>query len=324
MPYLVPHAINHTNESTDTMSHTMSCRQLSHTQNFMSDRLTHRGGGTAIIIKKSIAHHSIDLHTNALQNSTKLIEGSQKLIIYSVYRPPRSAPQTLISDLLKLLRNRTHCFIVGDFNAKHHTWSPHSKNNPSGVQLAKFVRSYGFLISYSSEPNMVPNRANQRPATVDFGLSCGLDNILVETHVELSSDHNPVQFIIPLISDKPYAQNYTTFINWNLFPEILTNTVPGYRVVQKTLANLSLPPVKQELNRLQGQIKRDLVILKRREWDNIGAQNNVDELHKILRKKRKTQVKPSKVTEDWSTIRRKSLDGHTGGVIQRKRGPLRR
>ncbi|GFV58265.1 hypothetical protein TNCV_298121, partial [Trichonephila clavipes] len=39
-------------------------------------------------------------------------------------------------------------------------------------------------------PTTIPKRANTRPATIDFGISCGLDDVLVETQVELSSDHN--------------------------------------------------------------------------------------------------------------------------------------
>ncbi|GFW43421.1 putative RNA-directed DNA polymerase from transposon X-element [Trichonephila clavipes] len=194
---------------------------------YRNDRLTHRGGGTAIIIKRTIAHHSIDIPTTSLQNTSIVIEGSQKITICCIYRPPRSPPQALVPDLLRILRNRTKCFIVGDFNVRHITWSPHSKNIKCGILLKKFIRNCGFLLSYSSQPSTVPSRANVRPATIDFGISCGLDDILVETHSELSSDHNPVQFIIPTANNRLYAQNCTTFTNWNLFQEILHSTIPG-------------------------------------------------------------------------------------------------
>ncbi|GFT03631.1 hypothetical protein TNCV_3135931 [Trichonephila clavipes] len=78
----------------------------------------------------------------------------------------------------------------------------------------------GFHLSSTAEPTTIPKRANHRPATIDFGISCGLDDVLVETQVELSSDHNPVQFILPVNSDKPHAQNCTTFTNWNLFQDL--------------------------------------------------------------------------------------------------------
>ncbi|GFU53905.1 putative RNA-directed DNA polymerase from transposon X-element [Trichonephila clavipes] len=172
---------------------------------YRNDRLTHRGCGAAIIIKRTIAHHSIDIHTTSLQNTSIVIEGSQKITICCIYRPPKSPPQALVPDLLRILGNRTKCFIVGDLNARHITWSPHSKNK-CGTLLKKFIGNCGFLLSYSSQPSTVPTRANVRPATIDFGISCGLDDILVETHSELSSDHNPQSnssFLRPIIGCMP-------------------------------------------------------------------------------------------------------------------------
>ncbi|GFR17519.1 RNA-directed DNA polymerase from mobile element jockey [Trichonephila clavata] len=201
---------------------------------YRNNRRTHRGGGTAIIIKKSIAHHSIEIPTNSIQNTTIVIEETHNITICSIYRPPKQPPQALIPDLLRILRNRTKCFIVGDYNAKHQTWSPHSTINQCGRVLNKFIKNCGFLLSYSSEPTIVPYRTNQRPATIDFGISCRLDNILVETQAELSSDHNPVQFIIPEANNSPYAQNCTTFTNWNRFQELLTTSVPGNPKINNT------------------------------------------------------------------------------------------
>ncbi|GFX50265.1 putative RNA-directed DNA polymerase from transposon X-element [Trichonephila clavipes] len=164
------------------------------------------------------------------------IEGSQKITISCIYRPPSSPPQALVPDLLRILRNRTKCFIVGDFNARHLTWSPHSRNNKCGTLLNRFVRNCGFLLSYSSQSSTVPSRANSRPTTFDFGISCGLDDILVETHSELSSDHNPVQFVIPTTNNRLYAQNCTAFFftNWNLFQEILHSSIPGNPKISNT------------------------------------------------------------------------------------------
>ncbi|GFS80292.1 hypothetical protein TNCV_3447451 [Trichonephila clavipes] len=123
-----------------------------------------------IITKRTIAHRSIDLHTHSLQNTSIVIEGSKKLTISCVYRPPRSPPQVLIPDILRILRNRTCCTIVGDFNAKHQSWSPHSRGNNCESQLYKFTSNCGFLISFPSEPTTVPRRANCRSATLDLGV----------------------------------------------------------------------------------------------------------------------------------------------------------
>ncbi|GFQ86273.1 hypothetical protein TNCT_394301 [Trichonephila clavata] len=91
-----------------------------------------------------------------------------------------------------------------------------------------------FLLSFPSEPTLVPYRANQRPSTLVIGISCGLDNILVQTHVELTSDHNPVQFVVLEANNMPYAQNCTTFTNWMLFQELVTISVPGNPKINST------------------------------------------------------------------------------------------
>ncbi|GFV07570.1 putative RNA-directed DNA polymerase from transposon X-element [Trichonephila clavipes] len=197
------------------------------------DRLSHRGGGTVILIKRTIAHHSISLHIHALENTTIIIEGNKNLTISCVYRPPRSPPLALIPDLLRIFRNRTCCIIVGDYNAKHTSWNPHSQGNKCDTQLHKFTRDCGFLISSPAGPTTVPRRSRDRPATLDFAVSCGINNILVDSHAELSSDHNPVQFIFET-TIKPYSRNCTAFTNWSLYQELLTASVPGNPITSDT------------------------------------------------------------------------------------------
>ncbi|GFY63436.1 hypothetical protein TNIN_264141 [Trichonephila inaurata madagascariensis] len=91
-------------------------------------------------------------------------------------------------------------------------------------------------MSFPAEPTTVPARANQRPSTIDFAISCGLDNIpsSPQSHVELSSDHNPVQFIVPISGTKPYIQNCITFTNWNLFQDLLATSIPGNPPINST------------------------------------------------------------------------------------------
>ncbi|GFT55630.1 RNA-directed DNA polymerase from mobile element jockey [Trichonephila clavipes] len=198
-----------------------------------NDRLSHRGGGTAILIKRTIAHHSLDLRTHTLENTTIVIEGAKKLTISCIYRPPSSPAQAIVPDLLRIFRNRTCCVVLGDFNAKHKSWNPHSRGNACGAQLHKFSKDCGYLITAPAEPTTVPHSARNIPSTLDFAISCGLSDIRVETHVDLSSDHNPVQFSIKS-SPKPYTQNCTAFTNWNLFQELLTTSIQGNPVISDT------------------------------------------------------------------------------------------
>ncbi|GFV23914.1 RNA-directed DNA polymerase from mobile element jockey [Trichonephila clavipes] len=140
-------------------------------------------------------------------------------------------------------------------------------NDPEGT-TPSFIETFAQI--NDPEPSTVPTRANvRRPATIDFGISCGFDDILVETHSELSSDHNPVQFLFlqPIID----SEKNTLRKQW-----------------QATRS----PPIKQEVNRLQRQIRRDLITLKKQEWDDIlsDANSYPDDIHKIIRKKKNSQI----------------------------------
>ncbi|GFV54380.1 nucleic-acid-binding protein from transposon X-element [Trichonephila clavipes] len=165
-----------------------------------------------------------------------------------------------------------------------------------------------------------------------WALSCGLDDILVETHSELSSDHNPVQFIIPTTNNnRLYSQNCTTFTtipgnpnisNANEIDEKIAqftynihsaiNQSSKVKVIKHNITFIprslrtkiaeknrlrkqwqaTRPPIKQEVNRLQRQIRRDLTTLKKQEWDDIlsDANSYPDDIHKIIRKKKTSQI----------------------------------
>ncbi|GFW53094.1 RNA-directed DNA polymerase from mobile element jockey [Trichonephila clavipes] len=153
-------------------------------------------------------------HTHSLKN---LIRVSLNTLIHH-----RAAPTA-----------HARTIVMGDFNAKHKSWNPHSRGNTCGAQLYKFSKDCGYLITAPAEPTTIPHSARSIPSTLDFAISCGLNDIRVDTHVDLSSDHNPVQFIIKS-SPKPYTQNCSAFTNWNLYQELLTNTIPGNPLITDT------------------------------------------------------------------------------------------
>ncbi|GFU93848.1 RNA-directed DNA polymerase from mobile element jockey [Trichonephila clavipes] len=184
--------------------------------------------------------------------------------------------------------------------------------------LKKFIRNCGFLLSYSSQPSTVPTRANARPATIDFGISCGLDDILVETHSELSSDHNPVQFIIPTTNNnRLYAQNCTTFTNWNLFQEILHSTIPGnpnisnaneidekiaqftYNIHSAINQSSKVKVIKHNITFIPRSLRTKIAEKNRlrKQWQATrfphqtrNANSYPDDIHKIIRKKKTSQI----------------------------------
>ncbi|GFY62038.1 putative RNA-directed DNA polymerase from transposon X-element [Trichonephila inaurata madagascariensis] len=211
----------------ETMLRPCHSLNLPNYKTYRTDRLTHRGGGMAILIKNSIPHHILDIKTHSIENTTLNIEGDRNITISSIYRPPRSPAPTLISDLLKIFRNRPECIVVGDFNAKHGTWNHHPHPNPAGTILHKFARNCGFVISAPGEPTMISRSRNGNDSTIDLGISCGLNNIKARSVYDLSSCHNPVIFTLTPNSAYTYAHKCCTFTNWERFQDILSVTVPG-------------------------------------------------------------------------------------------------
>ncbi|GFT14626.1 RNA-directed DNA polymerase from mobile element jockey [Trichonephila clavipes] len=54
------------------------------------DRLTHRGGGTAVLVKKSIPHHGIKINTSTVESTTIVIESQpNNITICSLYNPKK-------------------------------------------------------------------------------------------------------------------------------------------------------------------------------------------------------------------------------------------
>ncbi|GFW38659.1 probable RNA-directed DNA polymerase from transposon X-element [Trichonephila clavipes] len=274
------------------------------------DRLTHRGGGTAILVKNSIPHHSIKINTSTVESTTIVIE-----------------------NLLKIFRNRSQCIIVGDFNAKHTSWSATPHNNPAGNAIVRLVRANGFLLTAPNGPTRVPTRG--RPSTLDFGITCGINNITAEVHSDLSSDHNPVHFVISINSSIPFKQNCKTLTNWYKFQNIIATSLPGnpqisdneeieeaivnfntqihnainqaskFKPILHSISNIPFqtrlkireknrlrklwqrtqyPPLKAEVNRLQRIIRTDLKNSKEHIWDSLQKDANIDTdtLHKLV------------------------------------------
>ncbi|GFV17282.1 probable RNA-directed DNA polymerase from transposon X-element, partial [Trichonephila clavipes] len=281
-----------------------------------NDRLPHRGGGTAILIKRTIAHHSLDLRTHTLENTTIVIEGAKKLTISCIYRPPSSPAQAIVPDLLRIFRNRTCCVVLGDFNAKHKSWNPHSRGNACGVQLHKFSKDCGYLITAPAEPTTVPHSARNIPSTLDFAISCGLSDIRVETHVDLSSDHNPnysrpQSKETPVISDTDDIESkisqFTSSIHQAInqsskfkvithditfIPQALRLKITEKNRIRKLWQSTRFPPLKQTLNNLQRQIKHDMKSAKKKAREDLldEANHNIDRLHNLIKMKKKKQI----------------------------------
>ncbi|GFW15504.1 probable RNA-directed DNA polymerase from transposon X-element [Trichonephila clavipes] len=305
---------------------------------YRSDKLTHRGSGTAILVKNSIDHNSIIIHTNAVETAAiEVKDPTHNITICSIYKPPSASTPSFIQDLTKIFRNRAQCLVVGDFNAKHRSWNNLNSNRNSGpgIALYNYARNKGLTISAPSDPTIVPPQRNRFPAIIDLGLSRGLSSITVESRCELSSDHNPVHFVVNFNFNNSHIPNCKTITNWNKYQDILSTTIAGnppisnIEDIENAIENFSLnihtainqsskflpakqaftlvplpvrqkireknrlrklwqetryPPVKSEMNRLTREIRKDILRIKRREWDAalVESGSSPNNVHKFI------------------------------------------
>ncbi|GFS95913.1 hypothetical protein NPIL_109561 [Nephila pilipes] len=68
---------------------------------------------------------------------------------------PSQKKNKFVHDLIKIFRNRQHCFIIGDLDARHQSWSPTSRDNPAGNTLLRFSQNYGIDIIAANKPTFI-------------------------------------------------------------------------------------------------------------------------------------------------------------------------
>ncbi|GFT78305.1 RNA-directed DNA polymerase from mobile element jockey [Nephila pilipes] len=189
-----------------------------------TDRSTHAGGGTAVLIKNSIPHHSTPLQTTIIKGTAITLERSHNssITIVSAYKSPRKP--LLTQDLQNLFSNRRDVLVTGDLNAKYHIWNPLG-NNRQGKQLYEYAQKNNLKITAPTQPTRITHRFNN--AIIDLCVSKGIDQITAESIPALSSDHNPVLFTINIDDLTRKSINAIHFTNWNKFQLQLKHLLPG-------------------------------------------------------------------------------------------------
>ncbi|GFS70651.1 probable RNA-directed DNA polymerase from transposon X-element [Nephila pilipes] len=137
----------------------------------------------------------------------------------------------MIPDLRKILLNKNICLAIGDYNAKHHSWNPGSRQNAHGNRIHKFARTFGLDLITPTTFTRYPTNENHYPSTIDFGISKGLTDSTVTVKNELSSDHDPLLFQINLTNFIPPRNNYRKFTNWQKFQNIVKEIIPGNPII---------------------------------------------------------------------------------------------
>ena len=158
---------------------------------YRNDRENRPGGGTAIIIKKSIPHRPIKINNliNVESTSITILINNQETTIASVYNQPTKP--LLTSDLDKLINQSKYFYILGDLNAKHQSWNSLTQN-PRGKVLHNHSTQNNYSVLAPDVPTFYPYNTRSSPDILDVILYHHTTSILsISAREDLNSDHIP-------------------------------------------------------------------------------------------------------------------------------------
>lgn len=186
-------------------------------------------GGSALIIKNSISHHSLPVYQSDKFQATSVCVNDRfgYLNLSASYFPPRHT--LAIDDFKNYFLSLGNRFIVGaDFNAKNPFWGSRL-TTPRGRVLYKVISELNLTALSSNEPTYWPTHNNRIPDVLDFYIAKGMPhaNTMIEPCFDLSSDHTPVILTISsdlnMVTPPPRLSN--KFTDWNNFRQILDDKI---------------------------------------------------------------------------------------------------
>lgn len=201
-----------------------------------------RGQGVALLVRTNIQHTEVrmPLTTHIEAVGIELTSTANKnLIVISIYQSPNL--KFIPNDLDKLLNLGPNVLIMGDFNAKHKSWSC-SQENKTGNVLYNHMINRNFIIQAPSTPTLVHYRLEHKPSTPDLVISKNVHSIEnIHTLSALSSNHLPISFCI---SDE-FQRNNKIFYNysnadWTIYRTVLDENISLTSSIYKSPVEVDL------------------------------------------------------------------------------------
>ncbi|GBN97303.1 putative RNA-directed DNA polymerase from transposon X-element [Araneus ventricosus] len=182
---------------------------------YRTDSLTHRGGGTALLIRNSIDHYPNPIASDSFENPTIaiILPNSQQITVSSIYRPPRGFISK--DELSRIFSSNNNCIAVGDFNAKRRAWSL-GRRNQNGNIINDYICNNNLILLAPPEFTHFPHNSNNR-STLDFVVLKNFSSGDATSLNELCSDHNPVSFEIDINASIPAITKTLKTTNWMKF-----------------------------------------------------------------------------------------------------------
>lgn len=213
---------------------------------YRTDRET-RGGGTAILVKRTIMHTEIQRkYKEGIEGTgVRIFTSTTPIDIWSIYIPP--GINIYINALKDLLNHDAHFLIAGDLNAKSQAWGCISGNS-RGETLRTILNSNEELLVMAPREH---THIDTRGAT-DI-LDIGITNISTVTTTrvlpQVISDHLPVEFRISTKFNQHHHTPQKKY-NWKVFQNQL------HRLQKKPLPPLvDEQIINQAAETIEGEIK---------------------------------------------------------------------
>lgn len=209
-----------------------------------NDRTFNTGGGTAILVKKSINFETINIppliapviETTTI--ATKVGENKTLFVvaIYVTKEKSLSLTEALehIFNHLELHNENNYFYIAGDFNAKHSNWK-NPENNTKGYALNKFIEDnnikYRINLYHTELPSFKNANsyidlvlADSRLEIMDLNANNNINNIPIDSdHDAIITNITTSDMNLP-VNDARNERNLDwKKADWNHFKEILKN-----------------------------------------------------------------------------------------------------
>ncbi|KAF8789882.1 Exonuclease mut-7 like protein [Argiope bruennichi] len=173
-----------------------------------------------------------NLMNNFLSQMSALLKFTQRSPHYPSQHLSPSSWQINTSELQRVINLNTKSIVVGDFNAKHPSWSAGRSNN-NGAIIHNFIASNNLILIAPLEPTHFPINAPSS-STLDFGIMRNIASGTATSINELSSDHNPVLFEIDINVNLSAIPKTIKTTNWSVFSAIIKNSIPGNPILETT------------------------------------------------------------------------------------------
>ncbi|GJQ70782.1 hypothetical protein Trydic_g710 [Trypoxylus dichotomus] len=220
-----------TNNEIDVAPLAETFLKASHTLNipnyitYRTDRNIQPGGGTAILVRKEIKHHSIGTNTTKIETTAVQIYTKIGIIaLFAAYSSPQNDREE--ADIDAVFNSHHPTILSGDLNSKHPQWNSITLNRKE-KQLKKNSNERSLNIDAPTEDTRIHTPTGSTDVLDLIILKNVTTPYYFETISGLSSDHLPGIMTVSIASFKIQQTIRTT--NWKKFESKTKNDVYQHR-----------------------------------------------------------------------------------------------